>query len=148
MESIDQDIEAAKGFRHHAPGTQEQNHVRTLLFSCARKALLMMQPFSLAFKVIDTLTDEDLDKIIFSADHKKFLLLAKRFLIWVAMNIQSCSKFDTYSTYSTLTQYRDHVIYWANRQYDLQDLEPPHPDIMFNELTEVLRYEAAKVGIR
>ena len=144
VEKKDQERKAAERSRHNAPPTEEQEETRSLLFTLARHAFLRAEPFSLTPEAIATLSNEDLDKIIFNADHGKFLLLAKLFLIWVAQNIEPHLSEDAGPTYDDLTEYRDHLIFWANRQYYLQDLEPPRLDIMNYKMTEVLRYQCSK----
>lgn len=72
----------------------------------------------------------------------------KNFMIYIVPRMTPRSMSDEVVGYGILIQYRGALMFWTKRQYLLRNVQPPPVTLLFNRITEGMRYIAYKTNMR
>ncbi|KAF5027811.1 hypothetical protein F66182_81 [Fusarium sp. NRRL 66182] len=134
---LDEHVDASHNFRWHAIGTQKtQDRVRH-----------NYRHFLRAIKVIsDDMSDEDVDRQMFLVDKDVLTKRLKMFIMFVAKFGRGRSQ-STCISYRGLVVYRSALVFWCNRMASVYNTTPLPRNVMFNMMTEAMRYATRTFGI-
>lgn len=136
LEELENDEQAAVGFRWHAPRTQGRQDTHLRMYHRFVTDVLFRR---------ESLSETELDLKSFPADFKKLYKQVRLFVIFVYKNARPTAlAAGERIQYNSLAGYRKSLMFWVARRYDERDQEPPPSRKLFKEMTEAMRAAQAK----
>lgn len=112
----------------------------TVILLFADKKFLRLQKI-LPNENDETLSEKDQDLIMFPTEKRTLHTNARYFVIFVA---RFAPGLRGRMTYSRLARYRLDFIFWTNRIHDKYGLERPSKSMLYNQITEAMRFASKK----
>jgi len=137
---ITDDEKASYGFRHHAPSTQARQDRHLVEYRKYVKLRKRLDP---------NLNDDETDVHAFPEKHADLLRLLREFIVFVFTHTKGRIRNSGHVeriTYKSLGQFRGSLSFWVPRKFADRNLEPPRPAVLFNSMTEQMRYVQCKYG--
>ncbi|ETS84837.1 hypothetical protein PFICI_02862 [Pestalotiopsis fici W106-1] len=136
MRQIGESEVASEGFRYHSSATQAvQDRVLKAYEMFLRKLRILPSQ-----EETDQMPEDEKDGIMFPIDENKLLKQLRFFVIFVAQETSGRSA-DSLS-YFALAKYRAALLFWNKQQ-----VGTPNRSLIYNKITESLRYIAKEHGI-
>ncbi|OBT70725.1 hypothetical protein VF21_10291 [Pseudogymnoascus sp. 05NY08] len=137
MKELNDLNDEAVGFRWAAVSTQiDQDRV---LFNYEAFLLFIKQ-------ITEGQSEAEKSAVMFPADFKLLFLRIRLFILYAAPRMRGRAR-GTPCTYQSLTKIRSGLSFHANRSYRLRDIEAPRAALLYNNITEVLRFAVHKFNI-
>ncbi|SMY26934.1 unnamed protein product [Zymoseptoria tritici ST99CH_1A5] len=133
FDSVKKDSDRFRGFRHHAKSTQNRQDYHLEMYD----QFLLFR----ANKERTDFTDEEMDDFRFPHnDHDRLWANLREFVIWIYQLVEPRSlATGSRIKYSTLAVYRDSIVYWCRRSFNLRNLTPPNQSVTYFKMTEAMR---------
>lgn len=140
MEEIDESVLEAYGFRHLSPSTiaRQDSHLR-----------IYRNYIKLRFRCDPLQADDETDLLGFPDNQDDLIFLVRGFLSFIFLHVKGRIRKSGYQekmTYRSLTQYRSSMLFWVPRLLSQRGIDPPRQALLFNALTEQMRYVYHKHG--
>lgn len=137
MDELEADEQFAKGHRHHAPKTQYEQDRDLKLY------------IDFVMRLPRRQSGDDPELVTFPNNLNELYKLLRLFLMYVFKTaVPRSGAGGQRIQYSTLSHYRDHLIFWVNRIFEKRDLPAPPRTKLFNQMTEAMRSVQARYGDR
>jgi len=140
MENITEIERDAYGFRHAALATQKSQD-----YHLNQYCVFVRMTNKLPINASDDITDNE----AFPHEHAKLLVQLRRFLIFVFQYTKPRTRRSGYVehiTYSTLSGFRNSMLFWVKRIYGERGIAPLANNTLFNSMTEAMRYAQLTFG--